>query len=266
MLHRAIVLIFVLASIASLAGCGSTTSHYVFVTLPAANEVATYREDPNSGVLTEIAGSPFPAGNSATSAVIHPDGKYLYTANPGVGENDISLFSIASDGVLTEITPRTPVTPGATDPQNMVMDPGGKYLYVANATSNNLSAFSISGGTGAITALSASPFLAGTSPISLAVDPLGNFVYVTNQGSNNTSAYALGSDGILSALAGSPFAVGGEPSGVAVDPTGSFLYITNASSGNVSVFAIAADTGVLTMVNGSSYTAGRLPSAIAISD
>jgi 6-phosphogluconolactonase (cycloisomerase 2 family) len=47
---------------------------------------------------------------------------------------------------------------------------------------------------------------------------------------------------------------------------GSFLYVANASSGNVSVFAITAGTGVLTAVNGSPYTAGSLPSAIAISD
>ena len=128
MLQKALILVFVLASIAGLAGCGSTTSHYVFATLPAANEVATYREDPNSGVLTEIAGSPFPAGNGATSVVVHPNGKYLYTANPGVGENDISLFSIASDGVLTEITPRTSVTPGATDPSELGHGPGWKIL------------------------------------------------------------------------------------------------------------------------------------------
>jgi 6-phosphogluconolactonase (cycloisomerase 2 family) len=51
-----------------------------------------------------------------------------------------------------------------------------------------------------------------------------------------------------------------------VDPTGSFLYVANASSGDVSVFAITASTGALSMVNGSPYTAGNLPSAIAISD
>jgi 6-phosphogluconolactonase (cycloisomerase 2 family) len=254
MLHRAIVLIFVLASVAGLAGCSSTTSHYVFATLPAANEVATYREDPNSGVLTEIAGSPFPAGNSATSVVIHPNGKYLYTANPGVGENDISLFSIASDGVLTEITPRTPVTPGATDPQNMVMDPGGKYLYVANATSNNISVFTIDSSTGGLSQVTGSPFPIGASPLNMTISPSGSFLYVTSGTGQNNSSF--GSILGFSVNAGTLLPIdqtssdGQDPSGIAVDPKGAFLYVTNKVSDSIAIFAIKS-TGVLAEVPGS---------------
>src|ERR1700691_4960362 len=111
MLQKALVLVFVVASIASCIGCGQTASHYVYATIPAANQVKAYREDPNSGVLTEISGSPYPVGDGAHSAVLHPSGKFLYVANPGQEENDISLFTIASNGALTEVTPRTSVAP-----------------------------------------------------------------------------------------------------------------------------------------------------------
>jgi hypothetical protein len=60
MLQKALVLVFVVASIASCISCGKTSSHYVYATIPAANQVKAYREDPNSGVLTEIQGSPYP--------------------------------------------------------------------------------------------------------------------------------------------------------------------------------------------------------------
>jgi len=96
MLQKALVLVFVVASIASCMGCGQTTSHYVYATIPAADQVIAYREDPYSGVLNEIEGSPYPVGDGARSAVLHPSGKFLYVANPGQEENDISLFTIAS--------------------------------------------------------------------------------------------------------------------------------------------------------------------------
>jgi len=258
MLHRVLALILVLASIAGLAGCGSTTSHYVFATLPAANEVASYREDPNSGVLTEIAGSPFPAGDGATSAVIHPSGKYLYTANPGVGENDISLFSIASDGVLTEITPRTSVAPGASDPLTMVMDPGGKYLYVANVLSNNISVFSISSSSGALSQVTGSPFPIGASPLNMAISPTGNFLYVTS-GVGVSSQSSFGSILGFSVNAGSLTRISGgqtgsdgqDPTGVAIDPKGAYLYVTNKGSSSIAIFAIDATTGGLSELSGS---------------
>jgi 6-phosphogluconolactonase (cycloisomerase 2 family) len=73
----------VLASIAGSTGCGSTANRYVYAAIPAANQVAAFREDPDSGVLTQLSGSPYTVGDGAQSLVIHPSGKFLYVANPG---------------------------------------------------------------------------------------------------------------------------------------------------------------------------------------
>jgi 6-phosphogluconolactonase (cycloisomerase 2 family) len=253
MVQRALVLVIVLASLAGCIGCGSTESHYVFATLPAANEVASYREDPNAGVLTEIAGSPFPAGDGATSIVIHPSGKYLYTANPGVGENDISLFSIASDGVLTEITPRTSVAPLGSQPQTLVMDPSGHYLYVANVGSSNISVFSI-GGSGSLTPVTGSPFFIGLEPQSMQISPKGNLLYVSSAISTGNGAFGtiVGfsvSAGSLTRISGTS-SDGQNPTGIAIDPNGSYLYVANKVSGNIAIFAIGS-SGELTEVAGS---------------
>lgn len=122
MLQKALALAAVVASIALGTGCGTTANNYMYATLPASNQIAIFREDPNSGVLTQISGSPIPAGDGASSLVIHPSGKYLYVANPGQNENDISLFDINTDGTLTEVFPRTTVTPNASLPRTLLMD------------------------------------------------------------------------------------------------------------------------------------------------
>jgi len=265
MLQKALVLVFVVASIASCIGCGNTASHYVYATIPAANQVVGYREDPNSGVLTQIAGSPYPAGDGAHSAALHPSGDFLYVANPGQNENDISLFSIASNGALTEVTPRTPIGINASQPELLAMDPAGSYLYVMNTQSNNISVFSIDSSTGALTQVAGSPFAIGLTPLNMQLTPSGNFLYVTAAGgqAGSTNGSIIGfsvSAGVLTPLpAPNPISSYGEnPNGLAIDPSGTYLYAANTSSGSISIFAIGA-SGTLSLVSGSplasTYTA-----------
>src|SRR5258707_11284645 len=83
MLKKAVAVFFVCASIAIWIGCGSTSSHYVYATIPAANQVQVYREDPNSGVLTALTGSPFTAGFASRPSLGCPSKKFFYFSNPG---------------------------------------------------------------------------------------------------------------------------------------------------------------------------------------
>ena len=260
MLQKALVLVLVVASIAGCVGCSQTASHYVYATVPAANQVFAYREDPNSGVLTEIQGSPYPVGDGATSAVLHPSGKFLYVANPGQLENDISLFTIASNGALTEKLPRTSIGSDASQPEYLAMDPAGNYLFVANTLSFNISVFSIDGSSGVLTQLANSPFPVGLPPLNMQLTPSGSYLYVTASGgqanSNSGSIVAFSVNaGVLTPLAApNPINSDGmNPKGLVIDPTGTYLYAANTSSGSIAIFAIsAANTppGSLTLVSG----------------
>jgi 6-phosphogluconolactonase len=264
MLQKALVLVFVVASIASCIGCGQSASHYVYATIPAANQVKAYREDPNSGVLTEISGSPYPVGDGAHSAVLHPSGKFLYVANPGQEENDISLFTIASNGALTEVTPRTSVAPLGSLPQLLAMDPAGGFLYVANAGSDNISVFSIDSSTGALTQLANSPFPVGLPPLNIQLTPSGNYLYVTasgGQAGNNGSiaGFSVNAGALTALSAPNPISSDGvNPNGLAIDPSGTYLYAANTSSGSISIFTIGS-SGALSEVQNSpladTYTA-----------
>ena len=95
--------------------------------------------------------------------------------------------------------------PTGTSPTGVAIEPLGRFLYVVNSGSNDISACSIDAATGTASPLAGSPFPAGTSPSALAVDGLAKFLFVTNKGDNTVSVFAMDSStGALTAVAGSP--------------------------------------------------------------
>lgn len=257
MLQKALVLVFAVASIAICTGCGNTANQYVYATLPVSNQVIAYREDPNSGVLTLISGSPYAAGDGANSLVLHPSGNFLYVSNPGQGENDISLFDIAGDGVLTEVLPRTSVAP-YTQPEFLAMDPAGNYLYVANALSYNISVFSIDSSSGMLTPAAIGAFSTQLPPLNMKLTPSGSYLYVSASGQPGLIEGFSVTAGVLQSI-GVTQTDGPNPDGLAIDPSGAHLYVGNSSSpgSSISVFTIDSSGG-LAEVQGSpindSYT------------
>jgi 6-phosphogluconolactonase (cycloisomerase 2 family) len=105
-----------------------------------------FREDPYSGVLTQLSGSPYTVGDGVRAVVLHPSGKFLYAANPGQDENDVSLFSINGNGSLNEVN--SPEHRWARVRSFWPWILPEAYFYVANALSNTISVFSIDSGSG----------------------------------------------------------------------------------------------------------------------
>lgn len=263
MVQKALGLLFVLASTALCIGC-SSTSHYLFAALSATNQVAVYREDPTAGVLTQISGSPFAVGDGAISVVLHPSGKFLYVANPGQNENDISLFDVASNGSLNEIFPRVSVAPLGSSPQLLLMDPAGDFLYVENTGSNNISVFSINAANGALTPVTGSPFsLRGLSPLNMRLTPSGKFLFVSaaSEPLGLIAGFSVSSGALqLASLTNSD---GVNPFGLAIDPAGKFLYAANTSSNSISIFSIGSG-GALTEVPGSPLSTYSAPVSLLL--
>lgn len=242
MLKKAAALFLVGASLATLIGCGTTSSRYVYAAIPAASQIVAYREDPNSGVLTALIGSPIAAGPGVTSIAIHPSKKFLYAANSA--ESDISLFTISSAGALTEVTPRTAA--GGTTPTLLAMDSAGGFLYVGNSGSNNVSVFSIDASSGALTQVQGSPFPLGISPLNMKLSS-GNVLYVTGAGAPGVIEVWTVTAGSLSSL--KVVQVGTNPYGLALDPTGSFLYVANTGDNTISEFTVASDGSLSPIAN-----------------
>jgi len=246
MLKKAAALLLVCASTGAWLGCGKTDSKYLFAAIPTSNELVAYREDPNSGVLTQLSGSPISAGSAVQALALHPSGKYLYAANSG--GNNISLYTISSTGALTEKTPRTIA---GTSPTVMVMDPAGSFLYVANSLSADISVFSINASDGTLTPVQqtqGSTAHIGLSALNMTVAPSGNELYVTGQGQFGYIEEFPLTQGQLG-VAG-VFQTGNNPYGLVIDSTGSFLYTANKTDNTISEFAINADAS-LTQIAGS---------------
>jgi YVTN family beta-propeller protein len=88
----------------------------------------------------------------------------------------------------------------STVPLALVVDPSGKYLYVANTGSNNITGYTIS--SGALTVLSTSPFGGISSPSSIAVDPNDKYLLVGSQSAGGIAVYRLNAgNGTLSSPA-----------------------------------------------------------------
>lgn len=256
MLKKAAALLLVSASMSAWLGCGTTSSRFLYAAIPTSNTIVAYREDPNSGVLTQLSGSPISAGSAIEALAMHPSGKFLYAANSE--SNNISLFTVSSIGGLTEVTPRTNA---GTSPTLLAIDQAGKFLYAANSGSNDISAFSI-GSDGSLTPIlqcltptNCTPSArTGLTAMNIALTPSGNFLYVTGEvtlgGGTSTGlieAFPVTQGSLGTPVAGSPFLTGNIPLGLAIDSTGSHLYTANKQDNSISPFTINSD-GSLTAI------------------
>ncbi len=143
---------------------------YAYAPNTGSNNVSVYSIDATTGALTAVVGSPFGAGSSPVSVTVNPAGTYAYVANSG--DNTVSAYSIdAATGALTPIAG----SPFATDvgtfqPISVTVNSAGTYAYVVNRGSDNISVYSISAATGALTLVAGSPFATGgASPGAVAI-------------------------------------------------------------------------------------------------
>jgi 6-phosphogluconolactonase (cycloisomerase 2 family) len=219
-----------------------------------AGSISGYKISAN-GALTAVPGSPFttmptPLSPQQGIAVTLPQGPgvfpgFVYVSNSNVNNtstllNNVSAFSFNGTGTLTQLaTSPFTLAPALTpQPESLAMDPAGKFLFTANMTSNNVSAFTVNAD-GSLTQVTGSPFSTGfSSPQYLATDQTGSFLYVVNVANNsNVTAYTIAGSGALTQL-GTALSTGNVPEGLAVDKANKFLMVANLDDGTLSVYGI----------------------------
>jgi YVTN family beta-propeller protein len=236
---------------------------------PSQSNPAAYRIDPGTGALTRV---PSAVGGALLTAVAtDPTGRFAYTTRELLIESPdiITVLSYRIDAATGALTNSGNPALMASNPRSVTVDPSGRFAYVANQASNNVSAYTIDATTGELTGVG---FVnAGGDPWSFSVDPSGRFVYLVNRGSNSVSAYKINPvSGVLTeidqngAAAGNALAVGTLPQSITVDPTGRFAYLTVAGNHTLAAFSIHPVTGALTGMSASG-TGGNTPSFVAVS-
>jgi YVTN family beta-propeller protein len=241
------------------------TGRFLYVANKGSGNVSAYNINPTTGALTAISASPFMAEGAPQSVTVDPTGRFVYVANQG--SNDISAYRINA-GALTLISGSPfPACPALVtcDPEAVTVDPSGKFVYVANSSSSNVWAYTItSTGTfaGALSLIGGAPFAAPAGPKAVVVDPSGKFVYVAGSNSNSAGAYSLNSvTGSLTSLAPGRFRTRLHPTSIALTAgsaaityTPQFAYVANQATDNVSAFSVSATGTLLDSVPGSPFS------------
>ncbi len=227
---------------------------FIYAANRDSSSISAYSIDPDSGALTP-AGSDAATGSRPLSVAVDPSGKFVYAANQD--SNTVSAYAIDREsGALTPAgtcsTRETPfmlaVTKGGSPVEYVPT-----FAYVANETTDSISAYSINRNTGALSFSSSVTIPDPVKwPASVTADPLGRFAYVTGCTDSISDIdyvyiYAIErSNGALTAgTTASAVSEDGPVSG-AVDPSGRFAYVANYHSDLIGVYSINQSTGALT--------------------
>ncbi len=116
-----------------------STGTYLYIARSGTNGGVAVYTIGSGGVLNQISGSPFPAGNQPFALTLDKTGKYLYAANRQDGT--IAGYSIGTNSALTTIS-GSPFSSG-TQVLSLGVDSSGTYLLAgANQGNPDLSMYS----------------------------------------------------------------------------------------------------------------------------
>ena len=149
-------------NLATVGMAATTPGNFLYVALSGANAVGAYSFDASTGALTQVSGSPFPAGRTPLSLTATANA--LYVAN--TQDQTISGFAWDSTtGVLTQIS-GSPFVAGSVG--GMMATFSGQYLYVpsiqhvSSPQVNAILGFSIAS-SGTLTPIAGSQFSSNAS-------------------------------------------------------------------------------------------------------
>jgi 6-phosphogluconolactonase (cycloisomerase 2 family) len=204
---------------------------------------------------------------------ITANGSFVYVANANTNNpttasqrGTISAFSIGSGGALTAIYNSSSALPYAgVKPLASASDPTSRFLYVTDAASNELYAYTI-GSDGTLSPLTNGPFATGVYPDGITIDPSGQYIYVANYNSNSISAFQITpSTGTPSVLAsGTTYTTKTGPTCILVEPAfGRYVFTANFLDSSITGYQLNPNNGTLTGTENSPYPAAGQPTCAA---
>lgn len=190
----------------------------------------------------------------------------------------VSMYTVNScTGAFIATTPASVATGYAAPQQGaeqMVVDPAGRFAYVANLVSNvtdqaTISMFTINPTTGVLTATTPATVPTGFFPQGIGIDPTGSFVYTADSDDNAVSIFTVNqTTGVLTAgsPAETPTGYESSPGFVTIDPSGKFLYTSGDASDDstIAMFSIDSTTGSLTPTSPAKVYTGPIPFDLAV--
>jgi len=216
-------------------GSLSPQAKHAYVVNATDSQVRAYSVDTTSGALSYE--SDASTGLLPKSIAVDPFSRFAYVVNNA--DETLSGYRINdTTGALTRID-LDPVNSLSNDlsvgvdPQHVVVDPSGRFLYLSLTTAaatGQVHGYTIAAD-GALTEVTGSPYTVGADPKQLTVDPTGRYLYVVNQdrlvANGSVSAFSIDSTSGQLVSLGAAVAVGSYPEAVTIESTGQFVYVGN---------------------------------------
>ena len=233
------------------------------------NTVSVYSVDQETGVFTQVTGSPFSTGPLPIGIAFSPVASgNLFAAIPNNNNSTVSVYSVnQTTGVFTTVG-----TFGTgTLPQAIAFSPiasGNLFAAVVNDSDNTVSVYMVNQTTGAFTQVPGSPFVTGLAPQTVAFSPVvsGNlFAAVTNNNDSTVSVYSVDQiTGVFTTVG--TFGTGRFPQGVAFSPVVSgnlFAAVANGTDNTVSVYMVNQTTG--SFISAGTFSTNEVAFGVAFS-
>lgn len=238
----------------------------LYVACELSDVVDTFAIQPSNASLSHVVATPVAGGPSglavdAIGSVLHvtthaaPTAqRFAIDAEDGTLALEDSLALRGSSGALAFASGDEPI------------EWLPRFVHVANAGSDDVSAYRIDPQSGDLVASNA-PFVAGGAPIALAVHQNLRFAWIASAISRELWCAAIDPTSGALSQAAPPVSLEGEPTHLALDPSGRFLYLASSEpdvvgDGWISTFAVDAGTGAAALVDHTPV--GAHPSSIAV--
>jgi len=167
---------------------------FVLATDLGQDRIYVYRFDSASGKLTSPAGAPFfalPSGDGPRHIAFHPNGKWLYS----IQEESSTVAFFHYDAATGALAAQETVSAlpegyaGSSFASEIMVAPGGKFLYAANRLHDTIAVFAIETN-GRLKWVGEASTL-GDYPGQFQIEPGGNFLYACNRRSDNITSFKI---------------------------------------------------------------------------
>jgi 6-phosphogluconolactonase len=149
---------------------------FAYVADEGSGEISGYSINPTTGALTALATSPYAGGTGQFESItVDPTGGFVYLADEGgvfaysINQNSTAIggTGIPPMDLYGQLTPVTGSPFGGGTPAFAAVDYTGTFVYAANKSSNDVSAYTLS--SGALKPIGTSSFPTGAGPVSIAL-------------------------------------------------------------------------------------------------
>jgi 6-phosphogluconolactonase len=188
------------------------------------------------------------AGPHVHSVNVSPNNVDVFV--PDLGLDKIFTYTLdAKTGKLTAGNPPFTKVQDGSGPRHFTVHPNGKFAYVIQEISGDVTAFDYKKGTlTAIQTISAKPvgFTGDFNCADIHISPDGKFLYGSNRVHDSLVIYSIDTKTGKLTYVSHQSVLGKKPRNFMIDPTGNFVLVANQDSDNITIFKRDMKTGMLT--------------------